>query len=92
METTPVSTSSRTLKVRTPKAIDAAPRKSTKAVTVKRKPKSIVKPATPEPMELTGMIATAAYFIAQKRNFAAGSELDDWLAAEKQVMTQTSNT
>jgi hypothetical protein len=30
-------------------------------------------------------VALAAYFIAQKRGFAPGHELDDWLAAEAQV-------
>ena len=30
-------------------------------------------------------IAQAAYFIAQARGFAPGADLDDWLAAEKQI-------
>jgi Protein of unknown function (DUF2934) len=30
-------------------------------------------------------IALAAYFIAEKRGFAPGRELDDWLAAEAEV-------
>jgi len=30
-------------------------------------------------------IALAAYFIAEKRGFGPGHELDDWLAAEAQV-------
>ncbi len=30
-------------------------------------------------------IAEAAYFIAQKRGFAPGLELQDWLAAEREV-------
>lgn len=30
-------------------------------------------------------IATAAYFLAAKRNFAPGHELDDWLEAERLV-------
>jgi len=38
------------------------------------------------PPELTGMIATAAYFIAAQRNFAPGRELDDWLEAERHIM------
>jgi len=29
-------------------------------------------------------IAEAAYFLAQKRGFAPGHELDDWLAAERE--------
>jgi hypothetical protein len=31
------------------------------------------------------MISDAAYFIAEKRGFAAGCELDDWLAAEREI-------
>lgn len=31
------------------------------------------------------MICEAAYFLAERRGFVAGSELDDWIAAEKQV-------
>lgn len=30
-------------------------------------------------------VALAAYFIAQKRGFEPGHELDDWLAAEAQL-------
>lgn len=41
-----------------------------------------------EPRERTSCherIATEAYFLAQRRGFAPGSELDDWLAAEMAV-------
>ena len=31
------------------------------------------------------LIAEAAYFRADRRGFVAGSELDDWLAAELEV-------
>ena len=31
------------------------------------------------------MIALAAYFMAEKRAFAPGRELDDWLAAEHEI-------
>jgi hypothetical protein len=31
------------------------------------------------------MICEAAYYIAERRGFESGHELDDWLAAEKQV-------
>lgn len=31
------------------------------------------------------LISEAAYYRAQKRNFASGRELDDWLAAEAEV-------
>ena len=33
------------------------------------------------------MIAVAAYHKAEKRNFAPGHEVDDWLAAEREVDT-----
>jgi hypothetical protein len=43
--------------------------------------------AVPEPgtEDLTGLIATTAYFIAAERNFASGHELDDWLEAERRI-------
>lgn len=31
------------------------------------------------------MVAEAAYYRAEHRGFAAGGELDDWLAAEREV-------
>ena len=34
------------------------------------------------------MIAEAAYYLAQKRGFIAGNEMDDWLEAEKEIMNQ----
>jgi hypothetical protein len=35
--------------------------------------------------ERRAMIARAAYFRAEKRNFAPGHELEDWAAAEEEV-------
>jgi len=34
------------------------------------------------------MIAERAYYKAEKRGFAAGHEIDDWLAAEQEVNKQ----
>ncbi len=31
------------------------------------------------------MVATAAYYIAEKRGFNSGDELADWLAAEEEI-------
>lgn len=31
------------------------------------------------------MIAEAAYYLAQKRGFSCGCEMDDWLQAEKEI-------
>ena len=36
-------------------------------------------------IDVTSMIATAAYFRAAQRGFEPGHELDDWLQAEQQV-------
>jgi hypothetical protein len=35
--------------------------------------------------ERRAMIARAAYFRAERRNFAPGQELEDWVAAEAEV-------
>ena len=37
------------------------------------------------PEQRERIVAEAAYFIAERRGFAAGQELDDWLEAEAQV-------
>jgi hypothetical protein len=34
------------------------------------------------------MIAMAAYFRAEKRGFTSGSEVEDWLEAEKEVASR----
>lgn len=44
----------------------------------------------PEPMGVTGeerhhLISTAAYFIAARRGFIPGAELEDWLEAEAEI-------
>ncbi len=31
------------------------------------------------------MVAEAAYYLAEKRNFLPGCELDDWLMAEREI-------
>jgi hypothetical protein len=35
--------------------------------------------------ERVQQIAVAAYYLAEKRNFTPGSELEDWLCAERQI-------
>ena len=37
------------------------------------------------PVDKAAMIAKAAYYRAEKRRFAAGHELEDWLAAEAEI-------
>jgi hypothetical protein len=38
------------------------------------------------------LIARAAYLLAERRNFAPGHEIDDWLAAEAQVSASPAET
>jgi Protein of unknown function (DUF2934) len=40
--------------------------------------------------DLVSMIATAAYYCAQRRGFEPGHELEDWLRAEQQVRSRLS--
>lgn len=44
-----------------------------------------------EPAHRHFMIAEAAFFIAQARNFTPSQELDDWLAAEREIEQRLSN-
>jgi len=41
-----------------------------------------------EQRALREMVATAAYYRAERRGFTPGTELDDWLAAETEIGTQ----
>jgi len=40
--------------------------------------------------QLRSMIAMAAYYRAQSRNFAPGNDMEDWLVAEQQVIASLS--
>jgi hypothetical protein len=52
----------------------------------KRAPVCALPPAVePGEPQLKSMIAEAAYYRAEKRGFAPGQALDDWLAAEKEI-------
>ena len=46
--------------------------------------------AAPTPAELQCWIAEAAYFRAERRGFAPGSETEDWLAAEAEIIARMS--
>ncbi|MCA1973690.1 MAG: DUF2934 domain-containing protein [Caenispirillum sp.] len=43
------------------------------------------KAATVDPAERQRLIAEAAYFKAERRGFAAGGELADWIEAEAEI-------
>jgi hypothetical protein len=46
--------------------------------------------AAPGSGDVTGMIAAAAYFLAEQRGFEPGHELEDWLTAEQKVRASDS--
>jgi hypothetical protein len=41
-----------------------------------------------DPEKFQKMIAVRAYYKAEKRDFATGHEVDDWLAAERELNKQ----
>ena len=47
---------------------------------------------TPTPAERQEMIAQAAYYRAEKRNFEPGHELEDWFEAEAELEAQRVST
>lgn len=57
----------------------------TKIAVRKRSDAPQTKAAAIAPEERQQLIATVAYFIAERRGFVPGNELDDWLRAEAEV-------
>lgn len=45
-----------------------------------------------DPVKLHAMIAESAYYLAERRGFAPGHELEDWLEAEAKIMAPVSRT
>ncbi len=52
-----------------------------------RKPRTVVKDP-PEIVDITSMIAEAAYLIAANRGFAPGHDIEDWLQAEQLILSR----
>ncbi len=52
------------------------------------RPNPARKPQWPDQHTLECMVAEAAYYLAEKRNFAPGHEEADWLAATEQITAQ----
>jgi hypothetical protein len=50
-----------------------------------RKLSSVPPPTEPSETDRQQMIAERAYQLAEQRGFAPGAELEDWLAAEREV-------
>lgn len=50
-------------------------------------PRPLGRVATPaiQPGQRELMIAEAAYYLAERRGFAPGAELEDWVAAESEI-------
>ncbi|MDP1733192.1 MAG: DUF2934 domain-containing protein [Sulfuritalea sp.] len=68
-----------------PKAVPkAAPKPATKAVTAKAAGRS-KKPAAIPLEKRKHYIEMAAYYIAERRGFAPGNLLDDWVQAEAEI-------
>lgn len=74
-----------------PRSNETPPRREARsfAVAEERRMESetsaVASAAEPSPIHRERAIAEIAYLLAEKRGFAAGYELDDWLAAEKEV-------
>lgn len=95
MENTPVPPVMRTTKVRSTKAaVSKSGSKASADVVAAPAPKRKVltkKPAAAPVTDLTAMIAVAAYYLAERRQFAPGHELADWLAAEQQLRVSSNS-
>ena len=100
METTPVTLSTRTAKVRTAntgvsKTRKAPPKSDPEKAksTAPRKRKTLTKkaaPVTASHVDVSQMIATAAYYLAERRHFVPGYEWQDWLEAERSILERLS--
>jgi hypothetical protein len=64
-----------------------APGREARPSTAPARSNSAVTPTAPfiEPDRRDAMIADAAYFLAEQRDFCPGHELDDWLTAEREI-------
>lgn len=67
----------------------SASEQATSETSTTRPPAEAVLPlagaASTDPAQVHGMIAEAAFYISQARGFTPSQELDDWLAAEREV-------
>jgi len=87
MPTRPRTGTGRTKKPAPPAAAPAAPKESTEVTATHLERREI--PSFSESRE--ARIAEAAYWRAERRGFTAGQELDDWLAAEREVDEDIAN-
>lgn len=65
----------------------AAPKAAKTTAATAPRQKKTTKSGVATVLDMQPMIATAAYYLAEQRNFAPGYELQDWLAAEQLIRT-----
>ena len=87
MPTRPRTGTGRTKKPTPPAAAPATPKEPTEVTATRLERREI--PSFSESRE--ARIAEAAYWRAERRGFTAGQELDDWLAAEREVDEDIAN-
>jgi Protein of unknown function (DUF2934) len=58
------------------------------AVETESEDEASVTMAGPNTDEVRHMVAVAAYYLAERRNFEPGHELNDWLTAEAQISSE----
>ncbi|HUQ26345.1 MAG TPA: DUF2934 domain-containing protein [Burkholderiales bacterium] len=61
---------------------------------MKKQPETKSAPKAPSEQEVRARIAIAAYYLAERRGFTPGMDLDNWLAAEAELKEKawTSNS
>ena len=60
----------------------------TKGPSAPSAPDASEQPHMPNQDTIESMVAEAAYYLAEKRHFAAGYEEEDWVAARDQIVAQ----
>jgi len=59
-----------------------------KSVTMEKKVAPSLDGAAPMPKDRQERISLAAYYMAERRGFEPGHEIEDWLTAESQITTE----
>jgi hypothetical protein len=72
----------------TPSGIPAQSRATRQSASARKTVTGQSRPAQVTAVARHGMIATAAYYCAERRGFAAGGDLEDWLVAETEIDRQ----
>lgn len=76
-------------KAAVPKVLAAAPKVA--KIPAEKKPVSKKKAAAVSPQQRYQMISTAAYFLAERRGFSGGYEMQDWISAEFEIDAKLSS-